>query len=177
MTPEQSRIKELEVERDFYSKELKKANLDFVSAGRRAELAEAELATAKTYIRIAQTNQDLRLKAEAKCAALAELVAVKDASLKRLKGFLNDLGQDDGFAWDDESELALSKTSPAVEVAKARLRVVEAANLVKESGAGSLPDYANQKSMDKWAVGIKRIVELCTAVDALAEAEKKEEGK
>lgn len=59
-----------------------------------------------------------------------------------------------------------------LEAAKSRLAklmpVVEAARAVKESGAGALPDYANQKSMDKWAIGIKRIVELCATVDALA---------
>lgn len=54
---------------------------------------------------------------------------------------------------------------------KLRQDVVEAAIRVRESGAGELPDYANQKSMDRWARGIKTLVELCDAVDRLRHAE------
>lgn len=58
---------------------------------------------------------------------------------------------------------------------KLRQDVVEAAIRVRESGAGELPDYANQKSMDRWALGIKTLVELCDAVDRLRRAEDGEE--
>jgi hypothetical protein len=89
---------------------------------------------------------------------LEGIVECSDISCPNESGYDVDL-------WQNRAEL--SRRAPSAED-KLRDAVVEAAIAVKHSKAGVIPDYANPELMDEWAIGIKRIVELCAAVDDLA---------